>query len=88
MERLDSPLGKPAIVRTRHGPDGVLEEAQGFEEGGVVRGEDDGAHDDVRVAVDVFGETVHDDVSSEEERGGIEGREEGVVDEDQGGGGV
>ena len=40
--------------------------------------------DDVRVAVDVFRETVQDDVGPEEEGGGVEGGEEGVVDEEEG----
>ena len=33
----------------------------------MVGGEDEGAHDDVRVAVDVFGDAMHHDVGSEEE---------------------
>ncbi len=44
-------------------------------------GEDERAHDDVRVAVDVLGERVHDNVGAEEERGGVERGQEGVVDE-------
>jgi hypothetical protein len=40
------------------------------------------------VAVDVFGEGVHDDVGAEEERGGVEGGEESVIDEDDGSRGV
>lgn len=43
--------------------------------------EDEGAHDDVGVAIDIFGEGVHDDVGAEQKRGGVEGGEEGVVDE-------
>ena len=41
-------------------------------------------HDDIRVAVGVFSETVHDDVGREEEGRGVEGGEEGVVDEEEG----
>ena len=41
-------------------------------------------HDDVRVAVGVFSETVHEDVRPEEEGRGVEGGEEGVVDEEEG----
>ena len=50
----------------------------------MVGGEDEGAHDDVRVAVDVLSERVHDDVRAEDERGLVERREEGVVDEHKG----
>ena len=49
-----------------------------------VCGESICAHDDVRVAVDVFSEAVHDNVSPEEEGRGVEGGEEGVVDEEEG----
>ena len=41
-------------------------------------------HDDVRVAVGVFSETVHEDVGPEEEGRGVEVGVEGVVDEEEG----
>ena len=54
-ERLGSALREPAVVRARDGADCVLEEAEFVGVGGLVCGEDGGAHDDVGVAVDVFG---------------------------------
>lgn len=88
MQRLRSALCEPRVVRARYCADSVLQEAEGRRELGVVRGEDEGTHDDVRVAVDVFSETVEDDIGALEEGGGVEGGEEGVVDEDVGVGGV
>jgi len=88
MKCLRTALGEPAIIRARNGPDGVLEEPQFFGESGMGGGEDKSTHDDVRVAVDVFGEGVHDDVGAEKQRRGVEGREEGVVNKDDGSGGV
>ena len=88
MERLRPALGEPAIIRARNSPDGVLEEPQFFGESGVGGREDEGAHDDIRVAVDVLGKGVHDNVGAKEERSGVEGREEGVVNEDDGSGRV
>ena len=46
---------------------------------GVVGWEDQSAHDDVRVAVDVFGDAMHHDVGSEEKGGGVERGQESVV---------
>jgi hypothetical protein len=69
---------------------GVLEETELLGEAFVVsfwrrrRGEDSSAHYDIRMAVDVFGEGVNDDVCALEEWGGIEWREEGVINEDEG----
>ena len=83
MERLGAALGEPGVVGAWYGADGVLEEAEVGGEGGVVGGEDEGAHDDVRMAVYVFRDAVEDDVGAEEERGRIEGRKEGVVDENK-----
>ena len=51
---------------------------------GVVGWEDQSAHDDVRVAVDVFGDAMHHDVGSEEKGGGVEGGQEGVVYQNEG----
>ena len=36
------------------------------------------------MAIDVLGDTVHEDISPKEKGGGIEGREKGVVDEKDG----
>jgi len=66
MERLRASLGEPAVVGTRDGADGVLEETELAGEGCMVGGEDEGTHDDVGVAVDVFRETVEDNVGTEE----------------------
>jgi hypothetical protein len=46
--------------------------------------EDSSANYNIRMAVDVFGEGLNDDESTLEEWGGIEWREEGVVDENEG----
>jgi hypothetical protein len=88
VQRLEPALREPAVVRARHGADRVLQEAEALEDGGAVGRDDDGAHDDVRVAVDVLGERVQDEVGAGEEGRRVEGREEGVVDEDEGVGGV
>jgi len=48
----------------------------------VVSGENEGTHDDIRVTVDVLGDAVVYNVGTLEERGGVEWREEGIVDED------
>jgi len=87
-EGLSTPLGEPAVVRARHGADGVLEETKGIGVCGLVGGEDRRAHYDVRVAVYVFCEGVDDDVCAEEEGGGVEWGEEGVVYYDERVGGV
>ena len=50
----------------------------------MLRRQDEGAHDDVRVAIDVFREAVHDNIRALQERRGVERGEEGVVDEDKG----
>lgn len=84
VEGLGAALREPAVVRAGDGTDSVLEEAQLACEGGVVRGEDERAHDDVRVTVDVFCDAVQDDVGAEEQGGGVEWRKEGVVYEDEG----
>jgi len=88
MQGFGTALGEPAVVGAGDGADGVLQKLEFLCECGVVRGEDEGAHDDVGVAVDVFGEAVQDDVGAEEEGGGVEGGEERVVHEDERVGGV
>jgi hypothetical protein len=54
----------------------------------MVGGEDQRAHDDIRVAIDVFGEAVEDDVGPEEKGRGVEWRHKCVVYEDEGPRGV
>lgn len=84
VEGLCAALGEPAVEGGGDGTDGVLEEAQAVGQLGMVLGEDETAHEDVGVAVDVLCEGVGDDVGAVEEGRGIVGREEGVVDEDEG----
>ena len=43
----------------------------------------DGAHDDVRMAIEVFCKAMQNNVCAEEERGGVEWRHEGIVYQDK-----
>jgi len=83
MQRLGASLGEPRVVRARNCTNRVLQEPE-FLIQWRVRRKNECAHDDVRVAVDVFSETVQDDVGPEEEGRGVEGGEEGVVDKEEG----
>ena len=56
VQGLCATLREPAVICTRHRTDRVLQEPELLRERGVVRGEDEGTHDDVRVAVHVLGE--------------------------------
>lgn len=81
VQRLQAAVGEPAVEGRGHGADGVLQEAEALVElGGVVGA---GAHDDVRVAVDVLGNRVDDDVGAVVERVLHVGGEERVVDDDE-----
>lgn len=66
-------------MRTGNSTDCILEESETGVESRVVCREDEGAHDNVGMTVDIFGEGMHHDVGAEEERRGIERREEGIV---------
>lgn len=68
MEGFGTALGEPAVVCAWDGAGGVLEESEAGAEGGVVCGYDDCAHDDVRVAVDIFREAVEDEVGAMKKR--------------------
>lgn len=67
VEGLCAALGEPAVEGGGDGTDGVLEEAQAVGQLGMVLGEDETAHEDVGVAVDVLCEGVGDDVGAVEE---------------------
>jgi hypothetical protein len=88
MQRLRTSLREPRVISTGHGPNGVLQEPQflvsACQGGRFERREDKGTHDDVGVAIDVLGKTVQDDVSPKEKGGGVEGRQKGVVDKEEG----
>ena len=83
MQGLDAPLSQPTVIRARYGTDGVLQEPQFVSEFGMLGRKDQGAHDDIRMAVDVFCKRVHDNVSALEEWGLVEWREESVIDQDK-----
>ena len=84
MKGFGTTLGKPRVVRAWYSANGVLQEPEVGVEFGVVRREDDGAHDHVRVTIDVFCYTMHDNVGAEEERGGVKRRQESVVYQNEG----
>lgn len=81
VQRLQAPVGEPAVERRRDGADGVLQEGQSLLE--LVRVEGRHAHDHVRVAVDVLCDGVHDDVGAVVQRVLHVGGQERVVDHDQ-----
>lgn len=81
VQSLHAAVGEPAVESGGDGADGVLEEREALVELGGVEG--GGAHDNVRVAVDVLGDGVDDDVGTVVERVLHIGREEGVVDDDE-----
>jgi hypothetical protein len=82
MERLGAALGKPTVKRARDTAHGVLEEAEPLCELFVTCREDGGAHEDVRVAVDVFRERVNNDVGTCREGRGVVRAHESGIDED------
>lgn len=62
MKRLRSPLCQPGVEGARHGPYGVLQEAKLVCEFMMVWWENESAHDDIGMAVNILGETVQDNV--------------------------
>lgn len=72
MKCFGTALRKPRVVRAWYGTNGVLQESKVGVERGLVWREDEGAHDHVRVAIDVLCDAVGDNVGAEEERGGVE----------------
>lgn len=81
MEGLGSTVGEPRIKGGGNGADGVLEEGEAGIE--LVAVEGGNTHDHVRVAVDVLGHTVDDDIGTMVQRVLDVGAQEGVVDHDQ-----
>lgn len=60
VQRLETPMSEPAVERRRDGTNGVLEKRESFFYVGRV--ESCASHEDIRVAVDVFRDTMYDDV--------------------------
>lgn len=81
VQRLQAAVSEPAVEGGGDGADSVLEEREALLEG--VGAEGGNAHADVRVAVDVLGDGVHDDVGAVVERVLHVGAHEGVVDDDE-----
>ena len=81
VQGLHAAVGEPAVEGGGDGADGVLEEGEALVELWGVEG--GGAHDDVRVAVDVLCDGVDDDVCAVVEGVLDVGGEEGVVDDDE-----
>lgn len=86
VQRLEAPVGEPAVEGGGDGADGVLQEGEAGAEVVAVEGGD--AHDHVRVAVDVLCDGVHDDVGAVVQGVLDVGAQEGVVDDDQDAAGV
>ena len=80
VQRLEAAVGQPAVEGAGHGANGVLQKREAVVQVGRVEG--CGAHDDVRVAVDVLGDRVHDNVGAVVERVLHIRAHEGVVDDD------
>lgn len=77
MQRLKTTMGKPAVEGTGDTADGVLQERKTLVQ--RVRVESAGTHQHVRMAVDVLGHTVHNDVGAVIQGVLDVGREEGIV---------
>ena len=82
VQRAQAAVDEEAVERARHGADRVLDEAQPLVPLGVAGDHD--ASDDVRVAAQVLGGGVHDEVGAELQRALVGRRGERVVDRDQG----
>lgn len=78
VQSLSSTVGKPRVKRRGDGADGVLQEREPLEELLAVEGGD--THDDVAVAVDVLGDTVHHNIGAVIKRVLDVRAQEGVVD--------
>jgi len=77
-ERLEAAQGQEAVERPGHSTYGVLEEGEALGELAVLADGDDTPHH-VRMAVQVFGRRMEDDVEAELERALRPGCREGVV---------
>lgn len=80
VQRFEAPVCEPAVEWRRHGADGVLQEGEPLVEGWGV--ECRGAHEHVRVAVDILCYAVYHNVGAVVERVLDVRGEEGVVDDD------
>ena len=80
VQRLKPAVREPAVEGRGDGADGVLQEGQLLEELGRVEG--GGAHNDVRVPVDVLRDAVDDNVGAVVQRVLHVGGHEGVIDDD------
>ena len=78
-ERLDAAQREEGVERARHAADGVLQEGELLAAARAFLRDDGRAADDVRMAVQVLGGRVHDDVEAVLERPLDPGRGEGVV---------
>ena len=85
-EGLEAAQHEPGVERAGDGAERLLQEAKPFRDRRVVRGGEPA--DDVGVAAEVLRRRVHDDVRAELERLLEIRRREGVVDHEQGAGGV
>ncbi len=81
-EGLEAAQGEEAVERALDAADGVLQERHLLGELGVVANDRDAA-DHVRVAVEILGGRVHDDVRTQAERALQHRGSKGVVDHDQ-----
>lgn len=81
VQRLQAAVSEPAVEGGGDGADRVLQEREALLDGVGVEG--GGAHADVRVAVDVLCDGMHDDVGAVVERVLHIGAHEGVVDDDE-----
>lgn len=75
---LETTESEPAVERRRDGTDAVLQESETVSPGLVVG--DSNTHDNITVAVEVLGDTVHDKVSTVSDGILEPGAHEGVVD--------
>lgn len=81
VQRLQAAVSEPAVEGGGDGADSILQEREALLEAVGVEGGD--AHADVRVAVDILCDGVHDDVSAVVERVLHVGAHEGVIDNDE-----
>lgn len=81
MQSLDTTVCEPAVECSGHGTNGVLKEAKALLE--VVAVEGSNTHEDITVAVDVLGNTVHNDICAVLERVLDVRAHESVVDNDK-----
>ena len=85
-ERLEATQHEPGIERAGDGAERLLQEPEPFRDRGVVRGDESADH--VGVAAEVLRRRVDDDVRAELERLLEVRRREGVVDHEEGAGGM